>query len=182
MSCENIFDKLSEYGGSKKAKTLPITALEAKEAFAFLMSHDRYCTTELPEYFDFNGCWVCRNCYWSEESDEVVASGVCPESLHDVNLDVITNKDGKYGVRPLTLANPFLYYMLARDICSEQSWPNVQECFKAFASEHFEACAIPMVKVEDKPNRSRVLHQFSIGGTRWSSSRWNCRFNIGICL
>ncbi len=146
------FDKLSEYGGSKKAKTLPITALEAKEAFAFLMSHDRYCTTELPEYFDFNGVLeYAATAIGVKNLDEVVASGVCPESLHDVNLDVITNKDGKYGVRPLTLANPFLYYMLARDICSEQSWPNVQECFKAFASEHFEACAIPMVKVEDKP-------------------------------
>ena len=45
MSCENIFDKLPEYklpeyGGGKKAKTLPITALEAKDALAFLMSHE----------------------------------------------------------------------------------------------------------------------------------------------
>lgn len=100
MSCENIFDKLSEYGGSKKAKTLPITALEAKEAFAFLMSHDRYCTTELPEYFDFNGVLeYAATAIGVKNLDEVVASGVCPESLHDVNLDVITNKYGKYGDR-----------------------------------------------------------------------------------
>ncbi len=157
MSCENIFDKLPEYklpeyGGGKKAKTLPITALEAKDALAFLMSHDRYCATELPEYFDFNGVLEYAATSIDEKNlDEVSVDGVCPESLYGVNLDVITNKDGKYGVRPLTLANPFLYYMLARDICSEQSWPKVQECFKAFASEHFEACAIPMVKVEDKP-------------------------------
>ncbi|MCM1178192.1 MAG: RNA-directed DNA polymerase [Bacteroides sp.] len=148
----SIFDKLSEYGAGKKAKTLPITALEAKDALAFLMSHDRYCTTELPEYFDFNGVLEYAAAAIGEKNlDEVGVDGVCPESLQDVNLDVITNKDGRYGVRPLTLANPFLYYMLARDICSEQSWPKVQECFKAFASEHFEACAIPMVKVEDKP-------------------------------
>lgn len=152
MSCENIFDKLPEYGGGKKAKTLPITALEAKDALAFLMSHDRYCTTELPEYFDFNGVLEYAATSIGDKSlEEVGIDGVCPESMHGVNLDVITNKDGRYGVRPLTLANPFLYYMLARDICSEQSWPKVQECFKAFASEHFEACAIPMVKVEDKP-------------------------------
>lgn len=152
MSCESIFYKLQEYGVSKKSKTLPITALEAKEALAFLMSHDRYCTTELPEYFDFNGVLEYAATAIGEKNlDEVDIDGVSPECLHGVNLDVITNKDGKYGVRPLTLANPFLYYMLARDICSEQSWPKVQECFKAFASEHFEACAIPMVKVEDKP-------------------------------
>lgn len=80
MSCENIFDKLSEYGGSKKAKTLPITALEAKEAFAFLMSHDRYCTTELPEYFDFNGVLeYAATAIGVKNLDEVVASGVCPK-------------------------------------------------------------------------------------------------------
>jgi len=152
MEYENIFDKLQEYGVSKKAKTLPITALDAKDALAFLMSHDRYCTTELPEYFDFNGVLEYATTAIGEKNlDEVGVDGFCPESLHGVNLDVITNKDGKYGVRPLTLANPFLYYMLARDICSEQSWPKVQECFKAYTSEHFEACAIPMVKVEDKP-------------------------------
>lgn len=152
MSCENIFDKLPEYGAGKKAKALPITALGAKEALAILMSHDRYCTTELPEYFDFNGVLeYVASAIGDKNLDEVGADGVSPESLHEVNLDVITNKDGRYGVRPLTLANPFLYYMLARDICSEQSWPKVQECFKDFASEHFEACAIPMVKVEDKP-------------------------------
>lgn len=152
MSCENIFDKLPEFGVGKKAKTLPITAFEAKDALAFLMSHDRYCTTELPEYFDFNGVLEYAATAIGEKNlDEVSVDGVCLESLQGVNLDVITNKDGKYGVRPLTLANPFLYYMLARDICSEQSWPKVQECFKAFASEYFEACAIPMVKVEDKP-------------------------------
>lgn len=152
MSCENIFEKLPEYGVGKKAKALPITALEAKDALAFLMSHDRYCTTELPEYFDFNGVLeYAATAIGDKNLDEIGVEGVCPESLHNVNLDVITNKDGKYGVRQLMLANPFLYYMLARDICSEQSWPKVQECFKAFASEHFEACAIPMVKVENKP-------------------------------
>ena len=122
MEYENIFDKLQEYGVSKKAKTLPITALDAKDALAFLMSHDRYCTTELPEYFDFNGVLEYATTAIGEKNlDEVGVDGFCPESLHGVNLDVITNKDGKYGVRPLTLANPFLYYMLARDICSEQS-------------------------------------------------------------
>lgn len=136
----------------QNANTMQIIDLAAKDALAFLMNHDRYCTTELPEYFDFNGVLEYATTAIGEKNlDEVGVDGVCLESLQGVNLDVITNKDGKYGVRPLTLANPFLYYMLARDICSEHSWPKVQECFKTFASEHFEACAIPMVKVEDKP-------------------------------
>lgn len=152
MDYENIFNKIPEYRMDKQTKAFPIIALEAKDALEFLMSHDRYCTTELPEYFDFNGVLqYAATAIGEKHLDEVGVDSICPENLHGVNLDVITNKDGKYGVRPLTLANPFLYYMLARDICSEQSWSKIQECFKAFASEHFEACAIPMVKVEDKP-------------------------------
>lgn len=136
----------------QNANMVRIIDLAAKDALAFLLSHDRYCTAELPEYFDFNGVLEYAAAAIGEKNlDEIGVDGVCPESMHGVNLDVITNKDGRYGVRPLTLANPFLYYMLARDICGEQSWPKVQECFKAFGSEHFETCAIPMVKVEEKP-------------------------------
>lgn len=83
--------------------------------------------------------------------NECINGNCQPESFHGVNLDVITNKDGRYAVRPLTLANPFLYYMLARDICSEQAWTVIKECFKLFGNEHITACAIPMVKIDDKP-------------------------------
>lgn len=136
----------------RNVSMLRIIDLKAKDALSFLLSHDRYCTTELPEYFDFNGILEYAASTIGDKSlEEVGADDVCPERLRNVNLDVITNKDGKYGVRPLTLANPFLYYMLARDICSDKSWPKIQGCFKAFSSKHFEACAMPMVKVEDKP-------------------------------
>jgi hypothetical protein len=152
MSHGNIFETLPVYGAGSNVKAKPITALEGKDALAFLLSHDRYCTTELPEYFDFNGVLeYAASAIGEKNLDEVGVEGISPERLQRVNLDVITNKDGHYGVRPLTLANPFLYYMLARDICSEQSWPKVQACFKAYASEHCEACAIPMVKVEERP-------------------------------
>ena len=80
MEYENIFDKLQEYGVSKKAKTLPITALDAKDALAFLMSHDRYCTTELPEYFDFNGVLEYATTAIGEKNlDEVGVDGFCQD-------------------------------------------------------------------------------------------------------
>lgn len=148
MSSENIFEKLTKKGD----KAVHVTSLGGKDALDFFLAHDQYCTTELPEYFDFSG--VLK---YAEESigdksfDECVNGDCLPESMHGVNLDVITNKDGRYAVRPLTLANPFLYYMLARDICSEQAWKAIKECFKLFDSEYITACAIPMVKIDDKP-------------------------------
>lgn len=135
-----------------RKKSVRITELSAKEALDALMSNDFYCTTELPEYFDFSGVLKYASESIGDKSLEQCIDGDCqPESEHGVNLDVITNKDGRYAVRPLTLANPFLYYMLARDICSENAWTKIQECFRLYSHEHITACAIPMIKVDDKP-------------------------------
>ncbi len=136
----------------KAKKSVRVIELSAKDALDSLMSNDFYCTTELPEYFDFSGVLkYAADSIGNKSLDECVNDDCLPESVHGVNLDVITNKDGRYAVRPLTLANPFLYYMLARDICNESSWTAIKECFKLFANEHITACAIPMVKVDDKP-------------------------------
>ena len=141
----------SEYKDKSK-NSIRIIELSGKDALDALMSNDFYCTTELPEYFDFSRVLKYAAESVGDKSLNECINGDCqPESLHGVNLDVITNKDGRYAVRPLTLANPFLYYMLARDICSEQAWTAIKECFKLFGSEHITACAIPMVKIDDKP-------------------------------
>lgn len=136
----------------KSKNSVRIIELSSKDALDALMSNDFYCTTELPEYFDFSSVLKYAAESIGDRSLNECINGNCqPESLHGVNLDVITNKDGRYAVRPLTLANPFLYYMLARDICSEQAWTVIKECFKLFGNEHITACAIPMVKIDDKP-------------------------------
>lgn len=129
-----------------------IIDLPAREAFEALMSNDFYCTTELPEYFDFSEVLkYAADCIGDRSLDDCIDADSRPESLQGVNLDVITNKDGRYAVRPLTLANPFLYYMLARDICGEAAWTAIRECFGLFADPHITACAIPRVKTGDRP-------------------------------
>ncbi len=136
----------------KSKKSVRIIELPGKYALEALLSNDFYCTTELPEYFDFSGVLrYAADSIGNKSLDECINDDCPPESVHGVNLDVITNKDGRYAVRPLTLANPFLYYMLARDICSDKSWCAIKECFKLFGSEHITACAIPIVKGDDKP-------------------------------
>lgn len=136
----------------KSKKSVRIIELSSKDALDVLMGNDFYCTTELPEYFDFSGVLkYAAESVGDKSLNECVNGDWLPESLDGVNLDVITNKDGRYAVRPLTLANPFLYYILARDICSEQAWIAIKECFKLFGSDHITACAIPMVKIDDKP-------------------------------
>lgn len=141
----------------------PITELSPEEAMAFLMESEQYCRTELPKYFDFSGVLAyAKEAVGEKNLKECTVKGMSPADLDKVNLDMMTNKDGRYGVRPLTLANTFLYYMMVRDICSESTWKGIQECFSLFKDEHIEACAIPMVKMDDRPETFRgstaVLH------------------------
>ena len=53
MDSEGIFEKLTTY--KKGSNPVPVTSLDGKAALDFFLGHDQYCTTELPEYFDFSG-------------------------------------------------------------------------------------------------------------------------------
>lgn len=71
-----------------------ITELNHKAAFDFLMQPDQYCTTELPEYFDFKQ--VLEYCSTVVKGMDMPSM---PSGISGINLDILTNKDGRYGVR-----------------------------------------------------------------------------------
>lgn len=104
----------------KKAKN--ILSLNSDEVFDFFMKSEQFHGFELPEYFDFGEVLTYVKKSIGNKPYEDCLSDVLPDDLPDVNLDILLNKDGLYAIRPLTLANPFLYYFLAREICSKPSW------------------------------------------------------------
>lgn len=148
---------LNKKMAKKHQMSVPVIALNSVDALDFFLDSNQYCFTELPEYFDFNSIIAyAKNAIGSKSlNDCLKVKNITPNQLNNVNFEFVTNKDGRYGVRPLTLANPFLYYMLARDICEEKSWEKIQECFDLYRNEQFEACAIPQVKVNKKPEAFR---------------------------
>ena len=129
-----------------------IIYLSPSKAREVLLGNDCFTTIDLPAYFDFSA--ILRHaakCVGKKSLDECTVPGCNPERLAGVNLDVITNKDGHYGVRPLTIPNPYLYYMMVRDICSPKAWKSLRECFRLYAHPHIQACAIPVVNISDSP-------------------------------
>ena len=118
-----------------------ILDLSATQAYDFIMASENYCTTELPEYIDFSPILKCAEENISGIDILDIAESAAQQE--DVNLCVLSNKDGGYGVRPLTLANPFLYAMMTHDICDEDNWTKILECFKKFNCDNIIACAIP---------------------------------------
>lgn len=150
----------------QKRNSIPVILLNNKDALVYFLGMDQYCTTELPEYFTFEPVLnYAKRVIGDKTLGQCLATNANPMTCVGVNLDVITNKDGRYAVRPLTLANPFLYYMLARDICNETAWEKITECFNFYSNKHITACAIPRVKVDDKPepfkNATSILNWWS---------------------
>ena len=113
------------------------------------MKSEQYHGFELPEYFTFDEVLkYVRETIGDAPYDECVQEGITPDELSDVNLDILLNKDGRYAVRPIMLANPFLYYFLVREVCNEQNWNVVKGLFDKFRVPHITSCAIPVIPKE----------------------------------
>ena len=133
-------------------KTKNILSLNHTEAMDFFLKSEQYHGFELPEYFVFNDLLQnVKNAVGKTPYEECLQEGMSPELLSDVNLDILLNKDGRYAVRPIILANPFLYYFLVREICNEQSWTVVKQIFETFAVPHITSCALPVIPKTKEP-------------------------------
>ena len=127
-----------------------VLSLTNSQAMDFFMNSKRFHGFELPEYFTFDSVLNYVRTTIGDKPYQECLSDVLPDDLQNVNMDLLTNKDGRYAVRPLTLANPYLYYFLVREICSEKAWKVVTECFNCYNVDHITSCAIPVVEDEKK--------------------------------
>lgn len=131
-----------------------ILSLKSEEILDFFMKSEQYHSVELPEYFDFDDVLNYVRESIGERKYEDCVAHVKPDDLPNVNLDILLNKDGHYAVRPLILANPFLYYFLAREVCNPSGWDAIRKCFKAYSVPHLTSCALPVI-----PERVEPFHK-----------------------
>lgn len=147
----------------KKAKN--ILSLTSNEVLDFFMKSEQFHGFELPEYFVFDEFLkYVREKVGDTPYEECLQGSVSPESLSDVNLDLLLNKDGRYAVRPIMLANPFLYYFLVREVCNEENWAIVKELFDRFKVPHITSCAIPII-----PREKEAFHKATTINNWWNS-------------
>ena len=137
-----------------------VLSLNHQEALDFFMNSEQFHGFELPEYFDFDVVLNYVKETIGDKPYEDCLTDISPDNLPDVNLDILLNKDGHYAVRPLILANPFLYCFLAREICCPSGWDSIQQCFKAYNVPHLTSCALPVIrkKVEKFYKSTTILN------------------------
>ena len=137
---------------SKSAKN--VLSLTSDEALDFFMKSEQFHGFELPEYFDFDEVLsFVKETIGDKQYDDCLSEKK-PDTLPNVNLDILLNKDGHYAVRPLTLANPFLYYFLTRELCCPSGWNTILQCFKNYTVPHITSCALPVI-----PKKAEAFHK-----------------------
>ena len=147
---------------TKKSKN--ILSLKSNEVLDFFMKSEQYHGFELPEYFDFDKVLLYVRESIGEKLYDECLTDIRPDDLPNVNLDILLNKDGHYAVRPLILANPFLYYFLVREVCSKNNWQVIKELFEKFKVPHITSCAIPVI-----PNEKEAFHKATTINNWWNS-------------
>ena len=148
---------------SKAARN--ILTINHDEAMDFFMKSEQYHGFELPEYFTFDQVLkYVREKIGVTTYEECVQENISPEELSDVNLDILLNKDGRYAVRPIMLANPFLYYFLVREVCIDENWAIVKGLFDKFKVPHITSCAIPVI-----PKEKEAFHKATTINNWWNS-------------
>lgn len=146
-------------------KTKNILSLNHKEAMDFFLKSEQYHGFELPEYFVFDELLQnVKEAVGDKPYEECLQEGLSPENLSGVNLDILLNKDGRYAVRPIILANPFLYCFLVREICNEKSWTLITKLFERFLVPHITSCALPVI-----PKYRESFHKSTTILNWWSS-------------
>ncbi len=143
-----------------KEEQRTILSLDSDAVMNLMLKNEQYCNFELPEYFNFEKLLEhARQVLGDSPADEVIANRDALMSAH-LNVEFLKNKDGKYGVRPFTLTNPYLYYLLVRSLCGAASWPLLQGHFEACQVPGIKVCAIPVVPQEREPfaNSTQILN------------------------
>lgn len=142
-----------------------ILTLDSQEAMDFFMKSDQYHGFELPEYFTFDQVLkYVREMIGDASYEECIQENLSPDELSDVNLDILLNKDGRYAVRPIMLANPFLYYFLVREVCNKENWTIVKGLFDKFKVPHITSCAIPVI-----PKEKEAFHKATTINNWWNN-------------
>ena len=115
------------------------------------MESENYSSVDWPKYINFQPVldFVEKKVGNTPFEDILKDSKIKPSDLEDVNYKFVVKKDAKYTFRQLQIANPYLYYLLVKEITKKGNWNALKKRFNDFHRDEIEVSSIPQVK-DDK--------------------------------
>ncbi len=142
-------------GGNNRS----ILELSAGEARKFLLKEESYCSIDLPPYIVFADLLHAVETQITENNLSDFYSSH-PKKNDCVNYTLLTNKDGMYGWRPISLIHPAIYVSLVHEITMDNNWNDICTRFKAFSQNERILClSLPVASLgEEKDKAEQVSH------------------------
>lgn len=125
-----------------------ILELNAEEVRQYFLKSSRFCTIELPKYFDFQKLLDNLEKIINKQTVfDITPKGDSkqPNDCENVNYHFFTNKDGNLAWRKFQIINPAIYICLVNQITKEENWETIQNRFREFQSNSkIVCCSIPL--------------------------------------
>lgn len=125
-----------------------VTELSNEEARKFFLQASKFCTIDLPKYFDFQSLLnnleqkIGKRKLYDIKEDN-------PKDCEKVNYRFLTNKDGNFAWRPLQIINPVIYICLVNRITEIANWNLIQTRFDSFQQDKRIKCySLPILSEE----------------------------------
>lgn len=131
--------------------------LSPVKAYQYFMEPENYCSLELPCYINFKPVldYVEKKVGEIDLIDVLKSEKVKPSDYEDVNHKLLVKKDAKYSFRSIQITNPYIYYLLVKQITNKGKWKEIKKRFKEFNRPQIEVSSIPLVKSKkDKSHKS----------------------------
>lgn len=143
-----------------------VLELTVEEARKYFLKGEQYCTFKLPEYFVFDKVLTLAStvigrkdesqCFSSYIDDKGKTKVVKPSSFDEINYLLYSNKDGKLDFRPLTLINPYYYYLLVRLLTTPEAWKELTDRFAALRDPHISVESVIVADDEYKEKKTII--------------------------
>lgn len=134
-----------------------ILELSEVKAYKYFMESSNYCSLDLPKYIDFSKVLIYVEGKVGKKTFEEILKNKkkMPSEYEGVNHKLLIKKDARFTYRPIDIANPYLYYLLVRQITTRSNWKEIKRVFSTFVSPNIDVISIPKVKGDlDKSHKA----------------------------
>ena len=135
-----------------------ILELTNEDAKRYFLQANKFCTIDLPEYFDFQPLLTeLENKIGKKRLSDIQEKK--PNDCELVNYKFLTNKDGNFVWRPLQIINPAIYICLINRITEKKNWTLIKKRFAYFKrNDKIRNYSLPLIttmnNIELKKNTS----------------------------
>lgn len=137
-----------------------ILELSAPKAYKYFMESSNYCSLDLPKYIDFSKVLTYVETTVGKKSFKEILKNKkkMPSDYEGVNHRLLIKKDAQFMYRPIDVANPYLYYLLVRQITTPGNWKEIKRVFSTFVCPNIDVISIPKVKGDmDKSHKAASI-------------------------